>query len=346
MTRLDKMNFFDPEAVESPFAFHAAARAEAPACKLVRDVLRDWQRFSNRFARLMRGKGQRDYRHLLRVAALAALMALPSADAWALRILLTNDDGAEAPGILTLRDRLVAAGHEVTVVAPDRDMSGKSGSMTVRGTLAVEKRGPDVYAVAGTPADCVQSGLGLIMTTPPDMVISGTNFGQNASTSLNISGTFGAARAAHALGLPAIAVSQMFDGADRENTAAYFGDAADMIVDLVAMLTEGGSAPPSGMLLNVNHPLRHKAEVAGWRITRPAPAAGMRFAYAWETDGTLMKVALEPRQVQFPAGSDEAAIADGAVSISPLNDEFGIDTEMGDWLKDRIAASPAPASAP
>jgi broad specificity polyphosphatase/5'/3'-nucleotidase SurE len=146
------------------------------------------------------------------------------------------------------------------------------------------------------------------------------------------------------LALPAIAVSQMFDRANRDNTAAYFGDAAEMIVDLVALLTEGGRPLPSGMLLNVNHPLRHKAEVAGWRVTAPAPAAGMRFAYSWETDGTVMKVAIEPRQVKFPAGSDEAAIEAGAVSISPLDDEFGIDTEMGDWLRGRIEAVPAPAA--
>lgn len=280
-------------------------------------------------------------KRLMQVAGLAALMALPSADAVALRILLTNDDGADAPGITTLRDALVAAGHEVTVVAPDRDMSGKSGSMTVRGTLAVEKRGDDIFAVAGTPADCVHAGLGLIMTAKPDLVISGTNFGQNASTGLNISGTFGAARAAHALGVPAIAVSQMFDRETSDNTAAYFGDAAGMIVDLVGLLTEGGRPLPSGMLLNVNHPLRHQGEVAGWRITRPAPSAGMRFVYAWETDGTAIKVALEGVRTPFPPGSDESAIAEGAVSISPLNDEFGIDSEMGDWLKGEIDARAA-----
>lgn len=285
-----------------------------------------------------------NFRRLLQIAALAALVVLPSADAFALRILLTNDDGAAAPGIVTLRERLVAAGHDVTLVAPDRDMSGKSGSMTVRGTLTVQKKAEGVWAVGGTPADCIHSGLGLIMTAAPDLVVSGTNFGQNTSSGLNISGTFGAARAAHSLGVPAIAVSQMFDRADRENTAAYFGDAADMIVDLVAMLTEGGRPLPSGMLLNVNHPLRHKDKVAGWRITVPAPVQGLRFVYSWETDGTAMKVALEPAQVKFPAGSDEAALEAGAVSISPLNDEFGIDTAMGDWLKGRLAKQPEPAA--
>ncbi|MGE0665670.1 MAG: 5'/3'-nucleotidase SurE [Sphingomonadales bacterium] len=277
---------------------------------------------------------------------MAAVLALPSADAFALRILLTNDDGADAPGITALREGLVAAGHDVTVVAPDKDMSGKSGSMTVRGSLAVRKSGEGYYAVSGTPADCVHAGLGLIMTMPPDLVISGTNFGQNASTGLNISGTYGAARAAHSLGGPAIAVSQMFDRAKRENTAAYFGDAAGMIVDLLALLTEDGRPLPSGLLLNVNHPLRHEAEVTGWEITVPAPAAGIRFTYAWETDGTAMTVALESRQVTFPPGSDEAAIEAGAVSISPLDDEFGIDADMRDWLKGRIAAKPATAGVP
>ncbi len=284
---------------------------------------------------------------VLRAAALAAVMLLPLADALAapLRILLTNDDGADAPGLLALRGALVGAGHEVIVVAPDKDMSGKSGSMTVRGTLAVQKRADGIYAVAGTPADCVHSGLGLIMTTKPDLVISGTNFGHNTSTALNVSGTFGAARAAHSLGVPAIAVSQMFDPASRDNTAAYFGDAAGMMVDLVALLTEDGRKLPSGMLLNVNHPLRHKDEVAGWRITRPAPASGMRFVYSWETDGTAIKVALEPVKTPFPPGSDEAAVAEGAVSISPLNDEFGIDTDMGNWLKVEIDARQTPAMA-
>ena len=283
---------------------------------------------------------------IFRAALLGAVMLFPAHGAWALRILLTNDDGVGAVGIVSLQTRLAAAGHDVTVIAPDKDMSGKSGSMTVRGTIAVDKRGERVWAVTGTPADCVHAGIDLIMRdAKPELVISGTNFGQNAATGLNISGTFGAARAAHSLGVPAIAVSQMFDPANRENTAAYFDDAAGMIVDLVALLTEGGRPLPSGMLLNVNHPLRHRDKVAGWRITVPAPVSGFRMAYDWANDGTAMSVALQPVRVQFPPGSDEAAIAEGAVSISPLNDEFGIDKDMEGWLKAEIDRRvPAPAN--
>lgn len=283
---------------------------------------------------------------IIRAALLGAALLWPSADAFALRILLTNDDGVDAPGLVTLREALVAAGHDVTTVAPDREMSGKSGSMTVRGVMAVEKRDGQVYALAGTPSDCVHVGLGLIMQEKPDLVISGTNFGQNAASGLHISATFGAALAAHALGVPAIAVSQTFDTANRANTAAYFGDAAETIVQVLALLTRDGRPLPSGMLLNINQPLRHTAQVTAWRITRPSPVSGLDFAYSWEPDGTAVKVGLLVRKVTAPSGTDEAAIADGAVSISPLNDEFGTDAELGTWLGNEIAArGRAPAEA-
>jgi 5'-nucleotidase len=285
-------------------------------------------------------------RTVLRAALLGAALLWPMTDAWALRILLTNDDGVDAPGLVTLRERLVAAGHDVTTVAPQTDMSGKSGSMTVRGVIAVEKRGDALWAVAGTPADCAHAGIDLIMRDgKPDLVVSGTNFGQNAGPGLNISGTFGAARAAHSLGYPAIAVSQMFDLTDRARTNDYFGDAADVVVAVIDRLTEGGRPLPPGMLLNINTPLRHRAETAGWAITRPSAVSGIRFAYAWENDGTAIKVGLEQARVQFPEESDEAALAAGKVSISPLTDEFAPDVELGEWLKGRIAAKPAPMPA-
>ncbi|MBI1179366.1 MAG: 5'/3'-nucleotidase SurE [Alphaproteobacteria bacterium] len=277
---------------------------------------------------------------IVRTALLAVLLAWPAAAfAGPLRILLTNDDGIDAPGIVSLRARLVEAGYDVTVVAPAENRSGGSGAVTVRGTLAVEKRPDGSYAVSGTPSDCVYAGTGLIMKQqPPDLVISGTNFGQNAGPGLNLSGTFGAARAASSLGYPAIAVSQAFDPDDPARTVDYFDDAADTVVRVLKLLTADGAALPSGMLLNINHPLRHRDAVAGWRVTRPSEAAGIRFAYAWSDDGKGVTVRLEQAARQFAEGTDEAALAAGAVSISPLDPGAATDDAAAAWLKRLLPA--------
>ena len=161
---------------------------------------------------------------------LTLVICLPVNAAQSLRILLTNDDGFESPGLRALNEALSAAGHDVYVIAPASQQSGASASVTTRGVKVTEL--PDnVWSVHGRPADAVRVGLGYIMHDyPPDLVVSGANFGQNTGQDVNVSGTFGAAITAHQLGIPAIAVSVEIkpDEMDRgfPSTAGAFGGAA------------------------------------------------------------------------------------------------------------------------
>ena len=127
-----------------------------------------------------------------------------------MNILISNDDGIQAPGLLCLVKEMSKIG-KVTVVAPDSQRSAYSHSMTIKGFLRYEKRdiypGVDAYAVWGTPVDCVHAGIKKLCKEKPDIVISGINHGPNMGTDLIYSGTVGAAREGFILQIPAIAVS-------------------------------------------------------------------------------------------------------------------------------------------
>lgn len=210
---------------------------------------------------------------------LLLLAALAAGPAFALNILLTNDDGWQAPGIQSLFKMLSAAGHQVTLVAPVADQSGRGGAMNtdVGGYVAVNRVGDRMWSVDGTPTDSVRAGLQVILRdTPPDVVISGSNFGQNLGRSgAHQSGTVNAALQAAFLGYPAIAISVgiRFDEVDAKphrfpSTIATFEQTAKL---LTAMLDQLQLASPErllppGLALNVNVP-------AGWQ-----PGRGLRLA--------------------------------------------------------------------
>jgi len=254
-----------------------------------------------------------------------------------LSILLTNDDGIDAPGIKAMREALEGAGYNVLVVAPANNQSGKSGSITVHGPLKVEQLEPNVFSVAGTPSDCVRIGLALIASDPPDLVVSGINFGQNVGPGVMMSGTVGAALAARALGYPAIAVSQMFDMDQPEETLAFFPYSAAALVDLIERVGKGKGEFPADMLLNVNYPLRAPNDLTSWEITYPSSSTRIIFGYEWTEDQSGVDVSLTPPEdPSFEDGSDEAALDHGAMSISPLNWLLGQNDGLTETVKDRI----------
>ena len=122
-----------------------------------------------------------------------------------MKILLSNDDGADAPGLAALARTL--AGHfEITVVAPEENQSGASNSLSLRRTLRVRKNENDFYCVDGTPADCVHLAVAGMLDFRPDLVIAGINHGANLGDDVLYSGTVAAAIEGRFLGLPAIAV--------------------------------------------------------------------------------------------------------------------------------------------
>jgi len=126
------------------------------------------------------------------------------------RVLITNDDGIDAPGLAVLEAVAATLAGEVWVVAPEHDQSGVSHSISLHGPLRVRRRDERRFGVAGTPADCVIVGLRQVMPVPPDLVLSGINRGANLGVETVFSGTVGGAMAGLLFGVPSIALSQAF----------------------------------------------------------------------------------------------------------------------------------------
>ena len=176
-----------------------------------------------------------------------------------MRILLSNDDGWRAEGLRTLAQTLKKFAA-VTVVAPERDRSGASNSLTLDAPLRLRHEGPDVIAVDGTPTDCVHLAVTGLLEQEPDMVVSGINAGANLGDDVLYSGTVAAAMEGRFLGYPAVAVSLVGSSARHYATAARFTG------DLVRRLV---SHPlPADTILNVNVPDLPWEEIEAVEATR------------------------------------------------------------------------------
>ncbi|WP_141733408.1 5'/3'-nucleotidase SurE [Oligoflexus tunisiensis] len=171
-----------------------------------------------------------------------------------MRILLCNDDGYEALGILTLARHLRALQHEVYVVAPSAERSGQSHAMTFFRPISTSRIDAHTWAVQGTPADCAALALHhFLKATPPELVISGINHGLNVGWDVNYSGTVGAATEAGLLGYKAIAVSVDLQ---RGTPLALQQDAFDRAAQLTCRIAASLDHLdwPTGEILNINHP--------------------------------------------------------------------------------------------
>jgi 5'-nucleotidase len=178
-----------------------------------------------------------------------------------MRILLCNDDGVLAAGLGALRS-VLEEHAEVTVVAPDREQSGASRSLTLERPLRVRRLGERIYSVDGTPTDCVLlavRGIPDLVKIEPDLIVSGINHGPNLGDDVTYSGTVAAAAEGSLMGIPALAISlAAWDTVD-------FSAAARVARDLVARLT--ARELPPGTLLNVNVPPRPYEALRGVRVT-------------------------------------------------------------------------------
>ena len=175
-----------------------------------------------------------------------------------MRILISNDDGYFAPGIEHLAAAL-ARHAEITVVAPERDRSGASNSLTLDRPLLVRRAPNGFLFVNGTPTDCVHLAVTGLLDHRPDMVVSGINLGANMGDDTIYSGTVAAATEGYLLGIPSLAVSLA------SKTARYFETAAQVAVDLVS---RHARAPAGPWLLNVNVPDVPPSEMKGVMVTR------------------------------------------------------------------------------
>jgi 5'-nucleotidase len=239
-----------------------------------------------------------------------------------MRILLSNDDGYRAPGLLCLW-RTLSKQWEVTVAAPDRDRSGASNSLTLRNPLRSEQRENGFIVIEGTPTDCVHLALTGLLDPEPDLVVSGINAGGNLGDDVLYSGTVAAALEGRHLGLPAIAVSLV--GRDPH----CYETAAAVVERLLGTLTHG-SIPP-GTVLNVNVPDLPLDRIEGVRVTRLGHRHRSRPAVR-DRDP-----AGEPIYWFGEAGSardnapdtDFHAVEEGFVSVTPLHADLTRHSSLG-----------------
>jgi len=228
-------------------------------------------------------------------------------------ILVTNDDGIEAPGLKMLAEQLEPLG-EVHVVAPDREQSAVGHSLTLRHPLRIAEVGPRVTAVEGTPTDCLLLAFYRILPAKPAIVFSGINFGWNLGDDVTYSGTVSAAFEATLLGIPAVAVST-----GRNGKKVYYDVAAKFAAKIGRKVLEEGL--PADTLLNVNLPMLPASRIKGVEVTRQ----GRRVyddvivekedprgrAYFWIGNG-------EARWSEA-GGTDIEAIRKGKISVTPIH---------------------------
>ena len=285
---------------------------------------------------------QKPQRHALFITCLL-LVAGP---AEALHILLANDDGYEAPGLVALADALGAAGHRVTVIAPRTDQSGTSARISTVPFRVREAR-TGVFVVDGSPADAVWVGLKRVLVeSPPDLVISGANRGQNLGAIAHLSGTVGAALMASLNGVPAIAVSVGLDFAEAGKgfpaTQAAYPAAAAWVAKLVEALEKtaaGAALLPAGTFLNVNYPARPADAVKAATWAPPGTGWGYAVNYAeQEPPGTVkLTFGSDPESYPANANSDTARFAAGHLTVSLLFTGFGAaDVAAGAALRARL----------
>jgi len=230
-----------------------------------------------------------------------------------MRILLTNDDGVRAPGLVALRDEMAALG-EVIVVAPATERSGASHSITVAGPLEVSGPRRDErfceYVVKGEPVDCVMIALRELLTGAPDLVVSGVNLGLNVGINVLYSGTVGAAVEALMRGIPAIAVSLEW------SEHPDFSYATGLTRRLAAKVV-GRKRWHS--VFNVNVPALPEAEILGCKLAHQSCVRWHeRFNREGAGDPQRYTLGRRPGHDEPEAGSDLAAVRAGYVAITPL----------------------------
>lgn len=227
------------------------------------------------------------------------------------KILVSNDDGYLAKGIITLAEALGEIA-EVVVVAPDRNHSGASNSLTLTSPLRIHKVAEGRYFVNGTPSDCVHLALSGYLDFEPDIVVSGVNHGANLGDDVIYSGTVAAAMEGRFLGFPAIAVSLV------GHRGGHFDTAARVAKELVERLEK--SPLPSDSILNVNVPDRPYEEINGIRASR----LGFRhrsepLVRTKDPHGrTIYWIGPAGTGQDAGPGTDFEALESGAVAVTPL----------------------------
>ena len=265
-----------------------------------------------------------------------------------LHILLTNDDGHQAPGIQALHRALKQKGHRVSMVAPSYEQSATGMGLTSRRNLALEQLETDVWHLDGQPVDTVLVAIRhLLEDSPPDLVLSGINFGPNLGTALHMSGTIGAAIMATLIGYPSIAISagMRFDevGTTFPSTLEVFEAAADFTCSVIDSLQSStgkkGRLLPREVLLNINYPPLPKHRIKG--VLHPKISAGnmIRMGYHRCTESGHVVPGfypgVDPQQPQNEAG-DVRAHMEGYITISTIKPRWNPPAKQARKLEKRL----------
>lgn len=235
------------------------------------------------------------------------------------RILLTNDDGIDAPGMALLEKVAFQLANEVWIVAPAVDKSGVSNSISMREPLRVIKRTDHRYAVYGTPADCIAFAMNQVMKeTPPDFILSGVNSGSNLGFETLLSGTVGAAMTGMLLGVPSIALSQVECADNSVNWACAEHFALSTLTQLISLTWS------KDVCLSVNFPNVRPEKVKGLKMTTQG-IGNVRNINVTETSDphgeSYYWVRIQPGELDKPAHSEIAAVDEGYISVTPLSYE-------------------------
>lgn len=273
-----------------------------------------------------------------------------------LDVLLTNDDGYQAPGIRAVRAALIEAGHRVTTVAPANEQSGKGGAITTGGTLRLQRQvagGNPVWSVAGTPVDSVRIALDVVLSERPDVVVSGANFGENIARGIvSGSGTVAAANAAtndRRGSIPAIDISVGMDLSEVSSTPRFpstlaaFPGAADFVTGLLDDLQDDcpdGRLLPEYQQLHVNYPALSPEEIAGTELTTNATVNSLDLTYTDTQDavaagGGDVRIGFSVTDPSLLDG-DGLAMHEGKIAIVVYDGDIGAPVQDMARVRNRL----------
>ncbi|WP_041793639.1 5'/3'-nucleotidase SurE [Pararhodospirillum photometricum] len=239
----------------------------------------------------------------------------PLTDLSAARILVSNDDGVDAEGLALLAEVARTLSEDVWVVAPERERSGAAHALTLHEPLRVQQRDARTFAVSGTPTDCVLVAVNHLMKDKaPDLVLSGVNRGANLGEDVHYSGTVAAALEGTLLGLRAIALSQVIEGALADPYAVARARAGALI--------RQACARPWGrnVLLNINFPACAPEAVTGVELTRQGKRKiGDDIQERFDPRGrSYLWIGPQRSEDRFAAGTDLEASCRGAITVTPI----------------------------
>lgn len=247
-------------------------------------------------------------------------MKIPPRRKKQLRILVSNDDGIHAPGLVVAERIARTLSDDIWVVAPETEQSGSSHSLTLTLPLRLRHAGHQRFALSGTPTDCVMmAGIHIMKDRLPDLVISGVNRGNNVADDVTYSGTVAAAMEGAVLGIPSVAMSQAVGDRDDEESD-LFACAAKHGPGLLKRLVEIGW--PETVLLNVNFPALPPGKVKQVNVTRQGQRDQSMLKVDERVDArgrTYFWVGFKRIFSDPERGTDLHAIAEGRISVTPLH---------------------------